>query len=70
MSSYFCDYLKGEQMSLSDFAKKADLNVRSLEKYLAGHSFNKSQLWFALKVADAMGVDPHILLQFDDRNGV
>lgn len=59
-------YLKEKNLTVKEFAVAAGLNKRSLDVYVAGtKSFNRSQLWFALKVADALGIDPHQLLTID-----
>lgn len=56
-------YLREKNLTVKEFAILAGLNKRSLDVYVSGtKSFDRSQLWFALKVADALGIDPHQLL--------
>ena len=51
-------------MTVQEFADKAGLSKRTLDPYVSGaKQFRKTQLWFALKVADTLGIDPHELMQ-------
>lgn len=56
--------LKEQNMTVQQFADKAGLNKRSLDVYVSGaKKFDKSQMWFVMKIADTLGVDPHELME-------
>lgn len=56
--------LKERNMTVQEFADKAGLNKRSLDVYVSGaKKFDKTQMWFAMKIADTLGVDPHELME-------
>lgn len=58
--------LSERHLTTQQFADMAGINKRSLEPYVSGaKKFDKTQLWFAMKIADALNVNPHILM--DDK---
>lgn len=65
MAKTFKELLHSKGYSTPKFAKAIGISKRSLEAYTTGKSFKKSQLWFALKVADALDIDPHELLELN-----
>lgn len=53
-----------QNISMQELADKAGINKRTLEPYTAGRvSLDNAQFWFVLRVADALGVDPHIFIE-------
>lgn len=52
--------LKERNLTVQQFADKAGLNKHSLNVYVSeAKAFDKSQMWFVMKIADALGIDPH-----------
>lgn len=63
-TSFLKRMIWAQGMTVQEFADKAGLSKRTLDPYISGaKQFKKTQLWFALKVADALGIDPHELMQ-------
>lgn len=61
--SCFKRILKEKDMSLQEFAAEAGLNSRSLEPYMSGaKDWRNARAWLLIATADALGVDPKILL--------
>lgn len=55
--------LEERNLTVDQFAKQTGLSRRTLEKYSSGaSSFQRTQAWFLLNVADALHIDPHVLL--------
>lgn len=45
-------------------AEKSGVSVRTLEPYIAGsRKFCNTPLWLAVKIADALDVDVHVLME-------
>lgn len=62
--SFLKQMIWAQGMTVQEFADKAGLSKRTLDPYIAGaKQFRKTQFWFAMKVADALEIDPHELLQ-------
>lgn len=64
----FKQLLKERNLTVQQFADKAGLNKRSLDVYVSGaKTFDKSQMWFVMKIADALEVDPHELMDNNNK---
>lgn len=60
----FKQLLKERNLTVRQFAEMAGINKRSLDVYVSGaKKFDKTQMWFAMKIADALNVDPHELME-------
>lgn len=56
--------MKENGYTKASFAEKSGISVRTLEPYIAGsRKFNNTPLWLALKIADTLDVDVHVLME-------
>jgi len=56
--------LEERGLTVQQFAEQTGLSKRTLDTYSSGaKSFHKTQAWFLMAVADALHVDPHVLLE-------
>ena len=61
--------LKEKGYTVQEFSELSGLSKRSLDIYMSGkRKFDKTQFWFALKVADTLDIDPHELLEEREKN--
>ena len=59
--------LKERGYTTAAFAEKSGISKRTLDPYVSGaRKFANTPVWLAVKIADALDVDIHILIKGDD----
>lgn len=63
-TSFLKTYLHERHLTVQQFADLAGVNKRTLDPYMCGNRhFRDAKFSLALKVADALKIDPHELLK-------
>ena len=63
METKFKRLLKEKGYTVQGLADKAGVSKRSLDGYMTGHkNWANSHLWFALKISEALEINPSELL--------
>lgn len=64
METNFKKLLKEKGYTVQRLADKAGVSKRSIDGYMNGSKrWENSHLWFALKIADALEISPHELIE-------
>lgn len=62
----FGEYIRANGFTAKSLAEKAGVSIRTLECYTTGRfPWGNSRLWFASKVAAALGITTDKLTEFD-----
>lgn len=61
------ELLKERGYTTAAFAEKSGISKRTLDPYVSGaRAFANTPVWLAVKIADALDVDIHVLIDKDN----